>query len=55
MATEPKPSVVDTFPDGGMRSWIVILGCFFLLLATYGMMKSTGFCSLKWWDQGSYL
>lgn len=37
-----EPGVDDTFPDGGTRSWMVILGCFFLLMATYGMMNSTG-------------
>ena len=29
-------------PDGGTRSWLVIVGSFFLLMATYGMMNSTG-------------
>lgn len=37
-----EPDADDTFPDGGTRSWLVILGCFFLLMATYGMMNSTG-------------
>lgn len=37
-----SPDADDTFPDGGTRSWLVILGCFFLLMATYGMMNSTG-------------
>ncbi|OKP15068.1 hypothetical protein PENSUB_3049 [Penicillium subrubescens] len=32
----------DTFPDGGTRSWLVVLGSFFLLMASYGMMNSTG-------------
>ncbi|KAJ5132090.1 MFS general substrate transporter [Penicillium atrosanguineum] len=32
----------DTFPDGGTRSWLVIAGSFFLLMASYGMMNSTG-------------
>jgi MFS family permease len=32
----------DTFPDGGTRSWLVVAGSFFLLMATYGMMNSTG-------------
>lgn len=37
---EPVPS--DHFPDGGLRSWSVILGSFFLLMSTYGLMNSTG-------------
>ncbi|KAJ5369161.1 uncharacterized protein N7496_008921 [Penicillium cataractarum] len=32
----------ETFPDGGTRSWLVVLGSFFLLMASYGMMNSTG-------------
>lgn len=32
----------DTFPDGGTRSWMVVVGSFFLLMATYGLMNSTG-------------
>ncbi|KAJ5888595.1 MFS general substrate transporter [Penicillium taxi] len=32
----------DTFPDGGTRSWLVIMGSFFLLMSSYGMMNSTG-------------
>lgn len=37
---EPVPS--DTFPDGGIRSWSVVAGCFFLLMSSYGLMNSTG-------------
>lgn len=37
---EPVPS--DHFPDGGMRSWSVIMGSFVLLMSTYGLMNSTG-------------
>lgn len=37
-----EPDADDTFPDGGRRSWMVVLGCFFLLMASYGMMNSTG-------------
>lgn len=32
----------DTFPDGGTRSWMVIVGSFSVLMVTYGMMNSTG-------------
>lgn len=37
-----EPNVDDTFPDGGTRSWLVVLGCFFLLMSSYGLMNSTG-------------
>ncbi|KAJ5676145.1 MFS general substrate transporter [Penicillium macrosclerotiorum] len=37
-----ESGVEDTFPDGGTRSWLVVLGSFFLLMASYGMMNSTG-------------
>jgi MFS family permease len=32
----------DDFPDGGTRSWLVVLGSFFLLMASYGLMNSVG-------------
>ncbi|PWY76498.1 MFS general substrate transporter [Aspergillus sclerotioniger CBS 115572] len=37
---DPAPN--DVFPDGGARSWFVVLGSFFLLMSSYGMMNSTG-------------
>lgn len=37
---EPVPS--DRFPDGGTRSWMVVVGSFLLLMSSYGMMNSTG-------------
>jgi MFS family permease len=41
--THLRPSEPEeTFPDGGARSWLVVLGSFFLLMASYGMMNSTG-------------
>jgi MFS family permease len=35
-------NIVDSFPDGGTRSWLVVFGSFFLLMASYGMMNSVG-------------
>ncbi|PYH91011.1 MFS general substrate transporter [Aspergillus ellipticus CBS 707.79] len=32
----------ETFPDGGLQSWIAIFGSFFLLMASYGLMNSLG-------------
>ncbi|KAL4909569.1 hypothetical protein BDW74DRAFT_187630 [Aspergillus multicolor] len=46
--TEPSTPLVDPnnndddFPDGGVRSWLVVLGSFFLLMASYGLMNSVG-------------
>lgn len=37
-----ETAVVDSFPDGGTRSWLVVMGSFFLLMASYGMMNSVG-------------
>ncbi|KAL2870563.1 major facilitator superfamily domain-containing protein [Aspergillus lucknowensis] len=36
------PLAEDEFPDGGTRSWLVVLGSFFLLMASYGLMNSVG-------------
>ncbi|KAL4779909.1 major facilitator superfamily domain-containing protein [Aspergillus varians] len=44
-ATTPRSeeaNAVDAFPDGGVRSWLVVLGSFFLLMASYGLMNSVG-------------
>ncbi|KAL4954345.1 major facilitator superfamily domain-containing protein [Aspergillus filifer] len=32
----------EPFPDGGTRSWLVVLGSFLLLMASYGLMNSVG-------------
>jgi MFS family permease len=32
----------DAFPDGGLRSWSVVVGSFFLLMSTFGVMNTTG-------------
>lgn len=32
----------ENFPDGGLNSWLVVLGSFFLLMASYGLMNSVG-------------
>ncbi|OOO06480.1 monocarboxylate transporter [Aspergillus flavus] len=32
----------DSFPDGGYRSWLVVLGSFLLLMSSYGLMNSVG-------------
>jgi len=38
--SSPDPS--ETFPDGGLPSWLVVLGSFCLLMASYGLMNSVG-------------
>lgn len=35
-------STDDSFPDGGIRSWSVVVGSFFLLMSTFGVMNTTG-------------
>jgi MFS family permease len=35
-------STDDAFPDGGLRSWSVVVGSFFLLMSTFGVMNTTG-------------
>ncbi|RAL10219.1 monocarboxylate transporter [Aspergillus homomorphus CBS 101889] len=37
-----RSDVNEHFPDGGLRSWLVVLGSSLLLLATYGLMNSVG-------------
>lgn len=32
----------ETFPDGGLRSWLVVMGSFLLLMGSYGLMNSIG-------------
>ena len=34
--------VPETYPEGDLSSWLVVLGSFFLLLASYGLMTSIG-------------
>ncbi len=40
--SEEEASDDDVFPDGGTRSWLVVLGSFLLLMASYGLMNSVG-------------
>ncbi|KAJ5788759.1 hypothetical protein N7457_003749 [Penicillium paradoxum] len=35
-------STDDTFPDGGLPSWCVVAGSFLLLMATFGVINTTG-------------
>ncbi|KFY85891.1 hypothetical protein V500_08039 [Pseudogymnoascus sp. VKM F-4518 (FW-2643)] len=38
----------ETYPDGGLRAWLVVLGSFFLLFATFGFQASVGLFQLHW-------
>ncbi|KAL4921329.1 major facilitator superfamily domain-containing protein [Aspergillus aurantiobrunneus] len=40
--TAEEANDADEFPDGGVRSWLVVLGSFLLLMASYGLMNSVG-------------
>lgn len=35
-------STDDHFPDGGIRAWSVVVGSFFILISTFGVMNTTG-------------
>ncbi|KFY41541.1 hypothetical protein V495_04897 [Pseudogymnoascus sp. VKM F-4514 (FW-929)] len=39
---------VEAYPDGGLRAWLVVLGSFFLLFATFGFQASMGLFQLHW-------
>ncbi|KAJ5770460.1 uncharacterized protein N7511_002511 [Penicillium nucicola] len=38
----PEHNADDIFPDGGLRSWSVVLGSFLLLMSSFGVMNTTG-------------
>ncbi|KAJ5295448.1 hypothetical protein PENANT_c001G06051 [Penicillium antarcticum] len=38
----PEHNPDDIFPDGGLRSWSVVLGSFLLLMSSFGVMNTTG-------------
>ncbi|OQE00821.1 hypothetical protein PENVUL_c045G03536 [Penicillium vulpinum] len=35
-------STDETFPDGGLQAWCVVMGSFCLLMGTFGVMNTTG-------------
>jgi MFS family permease len=38
----------ESYPDGGLRAWLVVLGSFFLLFAAFGFQTSIGLFQLYW-------
>ncbi len=38
----PQPVVAYTYPEGGLRAWLVVLGCFSGMTACFGLMNSVG-------------
>jgi len=38
----------ESYPDGGLRAWLVVLGSFSLLFATFGFQTSVGLFQLHW-------
>jgi MFS family permease len=38
----PEHNPDEVFPDGGLRSWSVVLGSFLLLMSSFGVMNTTG-------------
>ena len=43
-ATVPSASIFDpaSFPDGGTRAWLAVLGCFCVMTITFGWIQSVG-------------
>ncbi|PLB39762.1 MCT family MFS transporter [Aspergillus candidus] len=39
---ERSTDTAESFPDGGYRSWLVVMGSFLLLMSSYGLMNSVG-------------
>jgi len=37
-----------TFPEGGTRAWLVILGSFFIIMGTFGLISSVGLFQSYW-------
>jgi len=49
--TAPVPVVGDepgTYPDGGLRAWIVVLGSTAVMVPTYGLMTAVGLFQVYW-------
>ena len=42
IARERSTDTAESFPDGGYRSWLVVMGSFLLLMSSYGLMNSVG-------------
>lgn len=42
LTTLAGPNEIESFPEGGKSSWSVVVGCFALLTASWGMMMSVG-------------
>lgn len=36
----PEKEEQPTFPDGGLRAWLVVLGAFFLMFCTFGYIST---------------
>jgi len=37
-----QPTDTHTYPEGGLRAWLVVLGCFSGMTACFGLMNSVG-------------
>lgn len=33
---------VSSFPEGGAKAWLSVLGCFFIMIITFGWLQSVG-------------
>src|SRR5271154_4267835 len=46
--TSPSPLDGDTFPEGGLRAWSVVVGAFLILFPSFGLMVSIGTLQEYW-------
>lgn len=47
-ATQGEDAVPEAFPEGGLQAWLCVLGSFFLLLPSFGLMVSIGTLQDYW-------
>lgn len=38
--TNPEKEEQPTFPDGGLRAWLVVMGAFLLMFCTFGYIST---------------
>ena len=46
--SEAPADAATAFPDGGLHAWLVVLGAFFILASTFGLMTSVGILQSYW-------
>ncbi len=46
--SQGEDAALEAFPEGGLQAWLCVLGSFFLMMATYGLMLSVGTLQDYW-------